>query len=88
MKIYRYEVPVDDQWHTIELSGRVLSTGCRKPGVVEFWAISGENPPYERSFRVVGTGQEIPVGLMSWDHHGSVCDVNPGLIWHLISIGT
>lgn len=36
--IYRYEVPVDGLWHTLQLPGEVLHVASRHPGVVEVWA--------------------------------------------------
>ena len=42
--IYRYEVPVDDEPHPIELSGDIVHVGCRDPKTVEFWALSVDRP--------------------------------------------
>ena len=36
-RVLRYEVPVDDQWHRIEITGAVCHIGSRETGVVEFW---------------------------------------------------
>lgn len=38
-RVLRYEVPVDDQWHEIEVQGDVAHVGCRQADVVEFWAV-------------------------------------------------
>jgi hypothetical protein len=81
-RIFRYEVPVDDDVHPIELSGRVVHVGCRDPKVVEFWALHAGGPTTERVFYVVGTGHHIPGG---WTEHVGTA-VAPGgqLVWHLM----
>ncbi len=78
-RIYRYEVPVDDQWYAHELSGAVLHVVGRRRGVVEFWALHSGGPQVPRSFRVFGTGQPLPGGVK---HVGTVLD-GP-LVWHLM----
>ena len=40
-RIHRYQVPVDDQVHVIELNGTPAHVGCRDPEVVEFSTPSG-----------------------------------------------
>ena len=35
--IYRYEVPVDGDWHALP-AGQPLHVACRRPMIVEFWA--------------------------------------------------
>lgn len=81
--IYRYEVPVDDQWHPIDCSA-VLHVASRDPRTVEFWAHplpEGERPII-RAYRVYGTGQEIPDrGLM----YAGTALAPGGLVWHLMS---
>lgn len=54
--IHRYEVPVDDRWHPVQLSGPVLHVDCRNMHVVELWALHTDAPTVTRSFRVYGTG--------------------------------
>lgn len=49
-RVLRYEVPVDDQWHRIEIVGHVAHVGCRETGVVEFWVAPGAD------IRKVSTG--------------------------------
>lgn len=58
--VFRYEVPIDDQWHTHNLTGAILHVASRKRDTVEFWALSTTGAPITRSFRVFGTGQEVP----------------------------
>lgn len=80
-RIYRYEVPVDDQWHSIHDCGEPLSTAARwSETTVEFWAW---NTPTEqpRLFRVFGTGHTIPEGTV---HRGLVFVRDGLLVWHLI----
>ena len=74
-RIYRYEVPVDDQWHAIDMQGgQPLLVGCRKLRTVEFWACHDDaEPTYRCSFRVIGTGQQMPENPF---YHGTA--VAPG----------
>jgi hypothetical protein len=80
--IYRYEVPVDDGWHVIELSGPIVQVGARNPYTVEFWALVGDEKPVERAFRVFGTGQPIPPAAAL--HRGTAFAAGGRLIWHLM----
>jgi hypothetical protein len=79
--IYRYEVPVDDQWHLIALSGPIVHVDGRTPHVVEFWALHQGAPTVERAFRVFGTGQPLP--LDAGVHRGTVLAAGGRLVWHL-----
>lgn len=79
--IYRYEVPVDDQWHGHDLSGSVLHVGCRNPRVVEFWALHTGGFTVRRLFQVVGTGQPLPAGSR---HVGTAIAPGGRLVWHLV----
>lgn len=77
--IYRYEVPVDDRWHSHDLHGNILHVAGRSTTVVEFWAQHLGAPSLRREFRVFGTGQPLPEDR---GHYlGTV--VHPGLVWHL-----
>jgi hypothetical protein len=80
--IYRYEVPIDGDWHTLPLSGAVLHVDCRAPGTVELWALRSGGPELSRAFQVVGTGQPLPAG---WKRHVGTC-LSPDrqLVWHVV----
>ena len=81
-RIYRYEVPVDDRWHHIDLLGDPLAVACRDVGVVEFWARwSPSDLHVKRTFMVVGTGQIMPSEVRHW---GTVLSPDGGLVWHLL----
>jgi hypothetical protein len=79
--VYRYEVPVDDQVHTIKLTSNPLAVAAKRQGfityIVEFWAECTEYP-IARHFRVYGTGQPIPDAAKWW----GTARVD-GLVWHL-----
>lgn len=79
--IWRYEIPVDDQWHRFALSGEVCHVGSRQAGVVEFWALNSGGPYVGRLFRVFGTGQPLSdeTGLT---YVGTA--VGGALVWHLM----
>lgn len=62
--VLRTEIPVDDEWHTVDLGGPVLHVATRSADVVEVWhlarpqrAIDATGP---RAFRVFLTGQALP----------------------------
>ncbi len=82
-RILRYEVPVDDEWHSLTGSFTTpLHVGCRDPRIVEFWAWEREDRsilPME--FRVIGTGHPF-------DGPGTYVGtaIAPGghLVWHLM----
>lgn len=79
--IFRYEVPVDDRWHRIELSGALYSVGCRTIDVVEFWALSSGGPAISRDFRVYGTGHPLPA---EFEYVGTAVAPGGALVWHLV----
>src|SRR6266536_943216 len=80
--IHRFMVPIDDEWHFIKLSGRILHVDMRHARVVEFWALVGEVEPVARAFRVFGTGQKLPDAKLIW--WGSV--VAGDFVWHLAEV--
>lgn len=95
-RIFRYEVPVDDQWHIIQTPTRatasittrpaspVVAVGCRHSGVVEFWARRDPDTfDMARAYRVYGTGHEFPARAR---YEGTTPDSDPRLIWHLVSV--
>jgi hypothetical protein len=61
--IHRYEIPVDDRWHILGLSGPVVHVASRRPNVVEVWAIRNGGPELMRILRVFGTGQPMLADL-------------------------
>lgn len=75
--VFRYEVPVDDAWHTVELPGEIRHVASRRRGVVELWADT-DGPPTARRLRAYGTGHPVPAGVV---YRGTALD-GP-LVWHL-----
>ncbi|MDT0377299.1 hypothetical protein RM572_00725 [Streptomyces sp. DSM 42041] len=82
--IYRYEVPVDDEWHQITGCATPLHTACRDPRVVEFWAWHRPDLP-ARHFRVFGTGHPAPEHA---EHRGTALAAAGHLVWHLMETRT
>jgi hypothetical protein len=81
--IFRYKVPVDDQWHTVHLRGVPLSVAARQPDVVEIWASYDDKAPEAvREFRVFGTGHPLPDGRL--DYIGTAMAAGGSLVWHLM----
>ena len=83
--IRRYEIPVDDQWHTVELTDlRILHVAARRPDTVEFWTWHYPGcPNMSKTFRVFGTGQPLPVDWERLQHHGTAIAADGRLVWHL-----
>lgn len=78
--IYRYEVPVDDRWHPLQLSGRIVHVDCRDPRAVEVWALHTRASAVIRTFRVYGTGQPLPPDIQ---HIRTAIAPGGELVWHL-----
>lgn len=87
-RIFRYEVPVDDRWHTLRFPGLVLAVAARDPDVVELWTVvSSSNGEIERQFRAFGTGHPLPPEPMR--HVGTTLSASGRLVWHLFErVGT
>ena len=89
MRVLRYEVPVDDEWHSFQLSGKIYPfVNAPFPHVVEFWALDSDRHIVNRKFRVVGTGQPLPFSTridISYDYIGTAIFKNEvgRLVWHL-----
>ena len=85
-RVLRYEVPVDDQWHEINLpeKGQLLHVAvARSPSVMEFWTIQDEeDTTVPRHFRVFGTGQPIDGAYCGTAVVLLTGEYTP-LVWHL-----
>lgn len=82
--VYRYQVPVDDRAHEIELRGPLLTVGCRSIYTVEFWAWHDDDvPPSTGRYQVYGTFHEIPAGAL-WC--GTAVAPGGQLVWHLFKL--
>lgn len=79
--IYRYEIPVDDAWHSVELPGVILHVASRRAEVVEVWALDSGTPVVGRYFRVFGTGHPLPDERL---RHAGTALAPGGLVWHLM----
>jgi hypothetical protein len=79
-RIFRYEVPVDDRWHTFRCEPP-LHVDCRHPGFVEFWAYPAEGAD-DQHLRVYGTGHDMPDELR---HVGTALTPDRALVWHLMA---
>lgn len=84
--IYRYEIPIDDRWHEVDMTGDIVHVAARELEVVEVWAFAGDHPPVIRDLRVFGTGHPIPTGYNGGavGHVGTALVRNSGLVWHLL----
>jgi hypothetical protein len=81
MRILRYEVPVDDQFHELTI-GEIVHVACReRENVVEVWA--KDEGLWTRRFIVIGTGQEYDDGDLWYVATAVVPHVR--LVWHLLA---
>ncbi len=80
MRVFRYEVPVDDSWHEVRLSGPVVHVACRNgdPRTVHFWALEGAGTRWTARLRVFGTGHDVPPDTV---YRGTA--IAGPLVWHL-----
>lgn len=82
-KIFRYVLPVDDAWHTLDLTGPILHVATRGADFVEVWAMVQPGvDPVGRAFRVVGTGQSFPPALAFYI--GTAITPDGRLVWHVM----
>lgn len=81
--VHRHEIPVDDQWHQVDLNGPILHVATRDPSKVEMWVLdNGDDLVYHQHwYRVFGTGQ--PLTDHTGKHVGSVVTADGALVWHL-----
>lgn len=96
-RVLRYEVPIDNEWHFVEMNGGVLQHADQRElkGPIELWAM----PPYAEGayvaenleWRIYGTGEEVPdeaifmQSVLSPSHQLADLDVIPRgrEVWHL-----
>jgi hypothetical protein len=80
MKVFRYEVPVDDEWHEVQLTGPIVHVAAHFGQVspLHFWALSGVGEPHPARLRVFGTGHQVPDDA---EYRGTAI-IEP-LVWHL-----
>jgi hypothetical protein len=81
-RIYRYEVPVDEEWHKITLTGPILHVASRESDIVEFWSWTNDHPPISYMFKAFGTGWPVPEIVSSIQYVGTALATN-GFVWHL-----
>lgn len=80
-RVFKWDVPVDDDWHEIG-SGPVVLVACQsRADVVQVWTDEPDSENYKvRAVRVYGTGQPVPL----FDEHlGSVVTAMGALVWHV-----
>lgn len=86
VRILRYEVPVDDRFHTLRLLGPIVHVATRNPRCVEVWASTDGSGPYDWDLTVVATGQPFP-GAGALTHLGTAISPGGELVWHLMQRG-
>ena len=91
MRVFKYTIPVDDQWHDFKLpeGAHIMHVVSQYKNIREvmMWVYLNDNrqlPQFTRSFRVYGTGHEIPEGCKPV---GSCIVADGHLVWHLVENG-
>lgn len=88
MRILKYTVPLDDQWHEIGRGDVVLVAPADRATAFVWVAVDGRLDNIDKSqgtprriqqARVFGTGHEIPLGA---EPLGSYVD--PPFVWHVL----
>jgi hypothetical protein len=81
--ILRCSIPIDDQWHTLTLTGLIVHVATRGEDYVEIWFIEDpDGTPEVRAFRVVGTGHPLEPALTR--HVGTAITPSGRFVWHLM----
>jgi hypothetical protein len=82
--IHRFELPIDDRPHGIDLTGDILHAAARRPGAVDVWYLARQpgDEPMRRSFKIVGTGQPFPAWLGR--HHATAITPDDQFVWHVL----
>jgi hypothetical protein len=81
-QVFRTAIPVDDSWHTIELSGPIVHVATRFEDYIEIWFINDPAAtPQLRAFRTLGTGHPLPPAAAT--HIGTAVTPSGNLVWHL-----
>lgn len=80
MKVYKYDLPVNDrQVLRLPRGAKLLHVGAQG-GQLKLWALVDPNAPREPlEVCIAGTGHEWPDGFR---HLGTV-EVSYGLVWHV-----
>jgi hypothetical protein len=80
MKVFHYEVPVDDDWHDVELTGPIVHVATRQGAYspLHVWALAEIGQKYTARLRVFGTGHKVPDYVM---YRGTA--IQEPVVWHL-----
>jgi hypothetical protein len=79
VKVYKWNVPVDDHYHPIG-SGKVVHVATLSAKAVSVWTEHEDGSTASRPARVYVTGQPIPDNE---EHLGTVITTNGKSAWHV-----
>lgn len=85
-RVYRHDVPVDDQWHTYQLLGPIIAVGpTGADDTIEFWVLNDDTgTPDVVHLRVFGTGQPLEPDTARWV--GTCRTLDRVFAWHLFRL--
>jgi hypothetical protein len=82
--VWKYAVPIDDQWWPLPEGGQVVAAALGKtPEEVTVWVLQHKDvlPASARKVRVFGTGHDVPDGAL---YRGTV--FAGVFVWHLFEM--
>ena len=88
MKIFKYLIQrgTDEANIDIPEASRIIHVATQGDEIC-LWAIVNEKAPaVERTFRIYGTGQELPDLTFGNEYLGTVHYPDEGLVWHIFEI--
>lgn len=68
--IWKYEIPIDNEWHSLEISAHIYHIACQNAGTLELWALN-EGPLVTRTFKAFGTGHEFDLDVVEMQYIGT-----------------
>lgn len=85
--IWKYELPVDDQWHDLPINGPITGFGPHpvRNDLVLVWAVHNEGADGGRRLRVFGTGHELPENTRTQNVLSTVITADRQFVWHVVS---
>lgn len=79
VRVLKWDVPLDDQTHSIGTGPVVLVAAQHSVDVVQVWTVEHGEPSPSRPVRGFGTGQPVPPGYRT--HVGSA--IAGPFVWHI-----
>jgi hypothetical protein len=87
LKVYKYEVPVEDEFSLEIPAGATILSFQAQREVPQIWALVNPSEPTEpRQFRLAGTGHSIADFEHELKFIGTCQMAGGALVWHLFEL--